>query len=131
GYYAAADEGAPMQSTNRTKQLKAKYAVFASQFFKAFQVFCQENSVSPDMKNFEVLQAFYRQKHTAKALNTELKKDSRRNKKVAKGILSKVVRPNTVQYNKGFDLINGDTLVEQKPISDKTQVCEPEYLTIQ
>ncbi|MGL5013269.1 MAG: hypothetical protein ACRC6V_03140 [Bacteroidales bacterium] len=120
-----------MQSNARTKQLKAKYSVFASQFFKAFQVFCKENNVNPDMKNFEVLQAFYRQKNTAKALNAELKKDSRRSKKLAKEILSKVVRPNAVQYNKGFNLIDGDTLVGQKPVHDKTQVREEEYLVIQ
>ncbi|MGL4519652.1 MAG: hypothetical protein ACRCUJ_08260 [Phocaeicola sp.] len=83
------------------------------------------------MKNYELLRAFYQQKRIAKPLNAELKTQAKRDRKAARTQLGTRVRPNAVKYNKGFNLINGDCLVEQKPISDKTQVCEPEYTVIQ
>ncbi len=87
--------------------------------------------MQPDMKNYELLKAFYAQKHTAKAVNSQVKLEKRRAKRNTKHHLSPRVRPNQVKYNKGFHLIDGDCLYGQKPVSDKTQIREGEYLVIQ
>ncbi|MGL4640283.1 MAG: hypothetical protein ACRCVX_11245, partial [Shewanella sp.] len=84
----------------RRKAQKAKFATFASQFFKAFEIFCKENDVKPDMKNVDLLRAFYMQKNTAKVVNAEAKRNKKREKANIKHHLGTVIRPGAVKYNK-------------------------------
>lgn len=117
--------------TPQQKSKKAKYAVFASQYRKAFELFCQEHQVKPDFTNVDLLRLFWIQKNTAKMVNKEIKLSRRADKRLKREMLSNRVRPNDVKYNKGFGLINGDCLRGQEPVSDKTQIREPEYIVIQ
>ncbi|MGL4641069.1 MAG: hypothetical protein ACRCVX_15240, partial [Shewanella sp.] len=87
-----------MISEAKKKANKAKYATFASQFFKAFEVFCHENNVQPDMKNYDLLRAFYMQKQTAKVVNAEVIRKKKRDKANIKHHLGTRVRPGAVKY---------------------------------
>lgn len=113
------------------KAQKAKYATFASQFRKAFELFCKEHDVLPDFQDYELLKGFYTQKSIAKVVNQEIKTKAKREKRRIVQEMTTRVRPSKVRFNKGFHLIDEDCLYGQEPVSDKTQIREPKYLTIQ
>lgn len=113
------------------KRKKAMYSVFASQHLLAFREFCQENEVEPDLNRYDLIQAFYLQRDKAKEVNKDLKTRAKSDRRLKRRMLSTSVSPSQVVYNKGFNLIDGDCLHGQQPVSDKTQVREGEYLTIQ